>query len=86
MDLNEKKTELLALAAGMLVSVLNKKLGLDIDPTTMATLLGSVVVYIVQRGWVKVRKLTTAAPAAPALPVFTMTPETAKSLGLVPKE
>lgn len=46
-------SELQALAASAIVSILNKKLGLDIDPMVLVGLFGAVGAYAMARGWVK---------------------------------
>ena len=76
-------TEFYVFLGTLATTALNKKLGLDIDPSVLTALIGAAVGYIVQRGWVKVKTpQTSLVGQAPILPPFTITPETAAKLGL----
>ena len=48
-----KSTEFYLMLGGVLTTALNKKLGLDLDPMVMASLLGAVTAYVGARSWAK---------------------------------
>lgn len=57
-------------AASMIAGLLNKKVGLDVDPHVLLGIFATVATYIAQRGWVKAKAAsqTSLIGKAPELP------------------
>jgi len=65
--------------AGFAAAFLNKKLGLEIDPSVLMGLLGTVAAYVAQRGWLKTRAPSLVVQPQ-GLPPFMASAEMSKKM------